>query len=291
MLAMNRDKILNFCASKITKDKFLQKYILSYGLSMSEQDILKDISTHNKYLDLSKDLGKYYNECEDTFPLVECNLGHIDKKRLSLIRNNIDAFSTDLDKFFIHDGVIKIHDGTKYTREILFSTRENRLILFVKSLDLNLFSGICIDVIDNKPDIGCCMSAQEYLERIKTTVIPIPLNKMAEQRCLDALALLFYINQLATTRREVKVGTRTLSGIPTKKSSAAATNNKGSVSLPRVVYILNEKGFVTRRGDWTRQTDAWSVSGHWRTYKSGKKVWIDGYTKGEGNATRKVYKV
>jgi hypothetical protein len=30
----------------------------------------------------------------------------------------------------------------------------------------------------------------------------------------------------------------------------------------------------------TRHTDAWYVIGHWRTYKSGKKVFIKGYWKG-----------
>jgi hypothetical protein len=100
----------------------------------------------------------------------------------------------------------------------------------------------------------------------------------------------FYINQLATTNKKAKVSDRVRQGSSTRKSNIAA-KEQSVVNLPRTVYVLTEHGTLTRKGDITRHTDAWLVSGHWRTYKSGKRVWIDSYTKGDGEISKKIYRV
>ena len=52
------------------------------------------------------------------------------------------------------------------------------------------------------------------------------------------------------------------------------------LKLIRNVYI-NENTIERFKREFTRHIDAWYVMGHWRQYKSGKKVWIKGYWKGE----------
>lgn len=287
---MKNKDLVNLCIRKITDDKYLQKYLEKYAIPFSVEDILEDIATHNKYSENIKFLSDNFGNFVDVFPLVECNMNHVDRKKLNLIRKNIDVFSLDVGKFFVEKGVIRVNDGSKDVKEIVFSTKENSIIIFIKDLLLNMYSSILVDVIDNKPVTYSYMSAQEYIERAKTTVVPIPLHKMAEQRSLDSLALLFYINQLATTRKQVKTSNKVIQGSTTRKSNVAATG-QSVVNLPRTVYVLTEHGTLTRKGDITRHTDAWLVSGHWRTYKSGKKVWIDSFTKGNGEISKKIYKV
>lgn len=54
--------------------------------------------------------------------------------------------------------------------------------------------------------------------------------------------------------------------------------------------VLGELPDVKRR--YERHTDSWGVRGHYRTYKSGRVVWVKGYTKGDpGKRSDKEYYV
>lgn len=83
-----------------------------------------------------------------------------------------------------------------------------------------------------------------------------------------------------------------------KKSSSSAKGSKkrskSPVRLRKVttkVYTFKEPTEGEKRS-YERKTDAWNVRGHWRTYKkSGKRVWIPPYPKGEGVKEGKEYKL
>ena len=287
---MKPNNILDFCVGKVTNDKYLQNYLLKYCKTFNAEDLLLDVQTHAKYSDSIKVISKKYKGFLDVFPLIECNLNHIDKKKLDLVRKNIDAFALDINRFFIPNGVIRVNNGTKDVKEIVFSTRDTSLMTVIKHLDLNMYSAILVDLVDNKAKIYSYMGAEEYLERAKVSIVPIPLHKMSEQRGLESLALVFYINQLATGIKKVKSSSKPNKGTQTKNANTKKAPRQ-VVNLPRVVYTINEKGKLTRKGDITRHTDAWLVSGHWRRYKSGKEVWINSFTKGEGEIANKIYRV
>ena len=60
-------------------------------------------------------------------------------------------------------------------------------------------------------------------------------------------------------------------------------NRKRVVKVQRVITIIDdgESEITITRGGHSITLPVWSVSGHWRTYKSGKKVWINSYLKGK----------
>lgn len=59
-------------------------------------------------------------------------------------------------------------------------------------------------------------------------------------------------------------------------------NSKKKIRVSNVVYRIKEIDAREQPQErtWTRHTDAWRVRGHWRTYKSGKKVWVKEHIKG-----------
>lgn len=56
------------------------------------------------------------------------------------------------------------------------------------------------------------------------------------------------------------------------------------------IYAYTSQDFSDRvRRSYERHTDSWSRNGHWRHYKSGKKVWINSTTCGKGKLAPKTY--
>lgn len=60
-------------------------------------------------------------------------------------------------------------------------------------------------------------------------------------------------------------------------------NQKRVVKVQRIITIYDdgESEITINRHGHSISLPVWSVSGHWRTYKNGKKVWINAYLKGK----------
>jgi len=75
--------------------------------------------------------------------------------------------------------------------------------------------------------------------------------------------------------------------MPKRKSKKKSNKSYYPNKKPRVLKLIrnirvNENTIERfKHNEFTRYIDAWYVMGHWRQYKSGKKVWIKGYWKGE----------
>lgn len=85
---------------------------------------------------------------------------------------------------------------------------------------------------------------------------------------------------IAFLQSEKKEEVKVLSRIETKKKRG----KKGSKSNSKKTYIYNKKYVFsddtvskdeTDKRAYERKVDEWFTKGHWRHYKSGKKVWID----------------
>lgn len=76
---------------------------------------------------------------------------------------------------------------------------------------------------------------------------------------------------------------------------------KTNQTKPKATYVYrtrykfkNVDTVVQDKRNYVRLQDAWEVRGHYRHYKSGKTVWVDGYTKGDPSkmkAETKKYKI
>lgn len=84
--------------------------------------------------------------------------------------------------------------------------------------------------------------------------------------------------------------------VPQKRNT---TNKKNKKKNKQVKYITNTKYIInnitndTEKRVYNKTCDTWDVRGHWRTYKkSGRRVWINGYKKGDKEkSTLNHYKI
>ncbi|EOV9525562.1 hypothetical protein ACN5TA_000453 [Bacillus cytotoxicus] len=97
---------------------------------------------------------------------------------------------------------------------------------------------------------------------------------------IDALVRIFY---LMTNYKEQKVVTLKEKTIHVSKNKTNKNKKNKSVSrkIKRVEYNLSSEALeqiklTTRhKTQYTRHTHSWTRRGHWRQYKSGKRVWIE----------------
>ena len=75
------------------------------------------------------------------------------------------------------------------------------------------------------------------------------------------------------------------------KSKSSNKNNKKKnnkkvrkiIMSNRVINVPNNVTDIEVKRGYTRRTESWKVKGFWRTYKSGKKVWIKPSVRGNKN--------
>ena len=63
-----------------------------------------------------------------------------------------------------------------------------------------------------------------------------------------------------------------------------------SVRKARFVKVIRVTGIAAPRGGHNITCPCWGVAGHWRNYKSGKRVWIGPYRKGRERRNPAAYK-
>ncbi len=75
----------------------------------------------------------------------------------------------------------------------------------------------------------------------------------------------------------------------TKKRSSGKRSNRRMLTVRK--YTIGSEVLSELPRKYERHTDSWGVRGHYRTYKSGKTVWVRPYTKGEkvGRSDREYY--
>lgn len=76
---------------------------------------------------------------------------------------------------------------------------------------------------------------------------------------------------------------------PGKKNRSGSRNNRRMLTVRK--YTIGSEVLSELPRKYERHTDSWGVRGHYRTYKSGKTVWVRPYTKGEkvGRSDREYY--
>lgn len=87
---------------------------------------------------------------------------------------------------------------------------------------------------------------------------------------------------------------RDVTVVPIQNRSLGNSGSKGK-SSSRVVYMgkryrVQDNG-SDRSREYVRKTGSWTVRGHWREYKSGKRVWIKGHKRGTGELSPKTYRL
>lgn len=121
--------------------------------------------------------------------------------------------------------------------------------------------------------------AAEGEAKVKMSMILVMDNTVA--KCVGKFrALMLFATYYHEEVKRSAVVERTVK--PGKNRKSGKRSNRRMLTVRKYVIgeeMLSELPDVKRR--YERHTESWGVRGHYRTYKSGKTVWVRGYTKGD----------
>lgn len=106
--------------------------------------------------------------------------------------------------------------------------------------------------------------------------------------------LMAYMEYYSDNKEYVEVNEVTTNKTkPKKKSNKSRTKKRVPIKIKKKIYKVKVNQSATKfdKRRYERKTQSWTVSGHWRHYKNGTKVWIESYQKGTGDKTPKDYKI
>lgn len=114
-------------------------------------------------------------------------------------------------------------------------------------------------------------------------------QEQAKVYTLIAFELFAYISNVTENIIEKKIS-KSVKKKPKKKTGSKKPKQR-QVRISVTRYEIDfERSESSQK--YQRHTDAWTVRGHWRYYKkTGKKVWIKPYKKGQGEIDKKIYTV
>jgi hypothetical protein len=123
------------------------------------------------------------------------------------------------------------------------------------------------------PDLHVCAEGEK---KAKMSMILAMDNTVA--KCVRKFRSLMLF---AAYYREEVERTRVVSRVakPRKNGNARKGSNKRMLTVRR--YTIDSEMVSELPRKYERHTESWGVRGHYRTYKSGKTVWVKGYTKGD----------
>lgn len=212
----------------------------------------------------------------------------------------------------------------KEYKQRLLETKEERLdmSISIKDLILNIkCEGIAeIEIKFNENSVCMSQTIDKNVSYLKSRILTPTLEELVKNSTkekeryddflcstvVNTLELLAYMSsdKKVDIPRE-RLFTKTSDNM-TKSISKKKKGKKKSISLIRNINYTVLKEDVIRntneysKREYNRQTDKWFTKGFWRTYKSGKKVWIKPCIKksrqqiedkSKDNDLEKVYKV
>lgn len=133
------------------------------------------------------------------------------------------------------------------------------------------------------------ISEKGFLELKKSTL------KLSEE---DTMAVITVYSSLmamiAYARPEIAEVTTTTAQVMDKlmKKSSGKQKPKSSIQVTYIIKTIKGKPVVFTQGKRMSSGNSFSVRGHYRHYKNGKKVWIPQYSKGQEKSSKsRLYKL
>lgn len=174
---------------------------------------------------------------------------------------------------------------------------ESDMGIYFKS-DNNVITITQYDMKDFSPLFSAKITESFFLDddfefTVFSKYLKILSREYRKKVILATILIVFDIFQYMTHKQDNVVQSNTDRSIKKKKKGKITSRNKKSnyVKIHSKKYTFDFTRKPTER-KYERHMESWTVRGHWRYYKNtGKKVWINGYIKGNGNVEGKVYKI
>lgn len=219
------------------------------------------------------------------FDLDVIEIGNIDK--------NIDykTIKPVLKNIFISKGYLVCkNDNTKEQVVSYFELKGDFLEFTIHIIgDIFVYSKLNIITDETEIEIGEVMARTNPNDFLNCKEATIGLAD-------SVMSHFCYANYLANMDKQIiEKNTQRI----TRTGKPKGTKKKAKKKVVRKINLSNTTRRVTSQSkhdnedkrEYNRQSESWTVRGHYRHYKSGKVVWINAQTRGHGKVEHKTYTI
>ena len=244
---------------------------------------------------------------------IKVDFRDIPVEKLMLVKENLNIYMDDLPHLFIRCGKLELSFGKKIVT-VVFSYRDKEEIqefgptkdeggLVVTINNGGLVSGahIAYKGVGVPFEMNHAYTFDQFV-RDSDNYIEEDFIEFGRNDIFNLLSVLLYVNSLATTKvirnkpsdkiynksnKRPESGSDKVSGVYQKEYDR-------EIVIPRVYKLVGTElhEYDNEIKGYRKVMCRHSVSGHWRHYKSGKKVWISEFERGSGKrkSKPKVYR-
>jgi hypothetical protein len=191
----------------------------------------------------------------------------------------------------LNEGMIIMKDieykGFKVEMGIYFRINNDNGEIFIQQYDMDDMTPLITATIDEEYFKSGKMQI-ETQNRLSRFLKRNDLENNIKVTILTVLDIFQYMNHY----RENVVITEETKRVRKKPKHTRAKNKKSNVvPLKSKKYTFANTNKGVKEYKYSRHKEVWSVKGHWRHYKDGRKVWIKPHRRGVGEIEEgKVYK-
>lgn len=310
----------------MSKKEFFKYMDKRYGfrLGMSPTELLK--GGHMKEISILGEIhkmGMYLNtpdnnvflQCKDLSVLdtIKVDVSEIPSSKMALVKDNMDIYIEELPHLFIKQGKLELTFGKKVVT-VVFSYKtkeeieefgptdsEGGLVLSINNDGMISGAHINYDGFGKPLAINHGYTFDQFI-RDSDNYLEDDFIKFGKNDIINMLTVLLYVNSLATAKvvksntsdKTYKRSNKTPKNISDKVSEVYQEDNDREIIIPRIYKLVG-----TELHEYDKETKSYrkvmcrhSVCGHWRHYKSGKKIWISEFERGKGarKSKPKVYR-
>lgn len=167
-----------------------------------------------------------------------------------------------------------VNDYNDKNQVIKFNITDD--FLFISSIDYNIKipNTKVLKLVGNSTPSDIEIISHTLIDEINSLPNEFEKSKFANDLCIENLSLLLCIitifndkkNNYVYNEKEHKEVKRKSKSKGKKKSNVTYINHK--------TITINKSNNTETNKSYERHTESWVQRGHWRTYRSGKRVWI-----------------
>lgn len=194
-------------------------------------------------------------------------------------------------KPFFNEAVLKIpveYTGEKNKLYVYINayTNDSEFYLYdSKTYDFMFMFGVNLSNIDNPEKL-------QFYKNEKKIFMGVLRDENCRILLTEVANVLAYISY-TLENRDVIIRDIQQKNSVSKSSNINNSNNKRKIEVSKnnlIIYKIttSDNDFINKR-NYSRHTEGWSVIGHFRTLKNGKKIWVNPYYKGKKQKGGKKY--
>ena len=272
-------KTLDKAISNLQKEKEINDIRNTLNLDFTHKDVE---GNHKKMFDACKKVLWVFKDADE----VECDNSLINENMMEAMWSNLDAYSYDIETFFLDKFIFYLKDGKRVQYKMYVSIEDkNSIFLYVKGTnDKDIVCGSIIAIDGKFLPFGAMDErlVPFFRESHKNAGLDTSTQYIADRTLMNCLLYIIIINQMVNKNREVITETsRRIEVQGKKKPSKKAKKQPKKTKVIRYIKVDGEKIKKIRqeqerveRESFERHTDEWSRRGHMRRLRNGEVKWI-----------------